>query len=198
MDRGAWWATVHGVRKNHQTWLSDFTFTAICRLWRRQWYPTPVLLPGESHGRRSLVGCSHGVAKSRTRLSNFTFTFHLHASEKETATHSSVLAWRITGTGDPGELLSMGSHRVRHNWSDLAAAAYVDCRVAFLSFNKKSSLNKFFFGACQKYHGFSNKTYMVLLKSCVMALKTTSMVSGDLGEKISQPVFSAILSLLAL
>ena len=65
----------------------------------------------------------HGVAKSRTRLSNFTFTFHFHALEKEMATHSSVLAWRIPGTEEPGGLLSMGSHRVRHDWSDLAAAA---------------------------------------------------------------------------
>ena len=65
----------------------------------------------------------HGVAKSRTQLSDFTFTFHCHALEKEMATHSSVLAWRIPGTGEPGGLLSMGSHRVRHDWSDLAAAA---------------------------------------------------------------------------
>ena len=62
-------------------------------------------------------------AKSRTRLSDFTFTFHFHAKEKEMATHSSVLAWRIPGTGEPGGLQSMGSHRVRHDWSDLAAAA---------------------------------------------------------------------------
>ena len=54
----------------------------------------------------------HGVAKSRTRLSDFVFTFHFHALEKETATHSSVLAWRIPGTGEPGGLPSMGSHRV--------------------------------------------------------------------------------------
>ena len=64
----------------------------------------------------------HGVAKSRTRLNDFTFTFHFHALEKEMATHSSVLAWRIPGTGEPGGLLSVGSHRVRHDWSDLAAA----------------------------------------------------------------------------
>ena len=57
----------------------------------------------------------HGVAKSRTRLSDFTFTFHFLALEKEMATHSSVLAWRIPGTGEPGGLLSMGSHRVGHN-----------------------------------------------------------------------------------
>ena len=57
----------------------------------------------------------HGVAKSRTRLSNFTLTFHLHALEKEMATHSGVLAWRISGTEEPGELPSMGSHGVGHD-----------------------------------------------------------------------------------
>ena len=57
----------------------------------------------------------HGVAKSRTRLREFPFTFHSHALEKEMATHSSVLAWRIAGTGEPGGLLSMGSHRVGHD-----------------------------------------------------------------------------------
>ena len=57
----------------------------------------------------------HGVAKSRTRLSDFTFTFHFHALEEAMATHSSVLAWRIPGTGEPGGLPSMGSHRVRHD-----------------------------------------------------------------------------------
>ena len=83
MDRGAWWATVHGV------------------------------------------------AKSRTRLSDFTFTFHFHALEKEMATHSSVLAWRIPGTGEPGGLPSLGSHGVGHDWSDLAAAAaaHYNCTV---------------------------------------------------------------------
>ena len=91
--------------------------------WRRQWQPTPVLLPGKSHGRRSLVGCVHGVTKSTARLSNFTFTFHFHALEKEMATHSSVLAWRIPGMGEPSGLPSVGLHRVEHDWSDLAAAA---------------------------------------------------------------------------
>ena len=63
-----------------------------------------------------------GVGKNRTRLSGFTFTFHFHALEKEMATHSSVLAWRILGTGEPGGLPSMGSHRVGHDWSNWAAA----------------------------------------------------------------------------
>ena len=57
----------------------------------------------------------HGVAESRTRLSDLTFTFHFHALEKAMATHSSILAWRIPGTVGPGGLLSMGSHRVGHD-----------------------------------------------------------------------------------
>ena len=105
--------------------------------------PSPVFLPGKPHGQRSLAGYSswghkelemteysclenpmdggawwaavHGVAKRRARLSDFTSLFHFHALEKEMATHSSVLAWRIPGTGEPGGLTSMGSHRVRHD-----------------------------------------------------------------------------------
>ena len=65
----------------------------------------------------------HAVSKSRTWLSDFTFTIHFHALEKEMATHSSDIAWRIPGTGEPGGLPSMGLHRVGHDWSDLAAAA---------------------------------------------------------------------------
>ena len=81
----------------------------------RQWQPTPVLLSGKSHGWRSLVGCSPWFTKSRARLSDLTFTFHFHASEKEMVAHSSVLAWRIPGTGESGGLPSMGSHRVGHD-----------------------------------------------------------------------------------
>ena len=90
---------------------------------KRQWHPTPVLLLGKSHGWRSLVGCSPWDLKELDRLSDFTFTFHSHALEKEMATHSSVLAWRIPVTEEPGRLPSLGSHRVGHDWSDLVAAA---------------------------------------------------------------------------
>ena len=92
--------------------------------------------PGEGNGNPLQYSCPenpmdggawwatiHGVAKSRTRLSDFTFTFHFHALEKEMATHSGVLAWRIPGMGEPGGLPSMGSHRVGHDRNDLAAAA---------------------------------------------------------------------------
>ena len=65
--------------------------------------------------RGAWLAALHGVAKSQIRLSDFTFTLHFHALEKEMATHSSVLAWRIPGTGEPGGLPSMGSHRVRHD-----------------------------------------------------------------------------------
>ena len=65
--------------------------------------------------RGAWLAAVHGVVKSRTRLSDFTFTFHFHALEGEMATHSSVLAWRIPGKGEPGGLPSMGSHRVRHD-----------------------------------------------------------------------------------
>ena len=74
----------------------------------------------------------YGVAKSRTWLSDFTFTFHVRAL-KEMATHSSVLAWRIPGTGEPGGLLSLGSHRVGYDWSDAAAAVV---------YNNKASRNR--------------------------------------------------------
>ena len=97
---------------------------------------TQVWSPGRGHGTLLQHSCLenpmdggawwaavHGVAESQTRLSDFPFTFHFHALEKEMATHSSVLAWRIPGTGEPGGLSSMGSHRVEHDWSDSAAGS---------------------------------------------------------------------------
>ena len=88
---------------------------AIIDRWRRQWHPTPALLPGKSMDGGAWEAAVHGIARSQTRLSDFTFTFLFHALEKEMATHSSVLAWRIPGTGEPGGLPSMGLHRVGHD-----------------------------------------------------------------------------------
>ena len=90
---------------------------------RRQWHPTPVLLPGESHGRRSRWAAVHGVPKSWTQLSDFTFTFHFHAWRRRRK-------WQPTPVFLPGESQGLGSlvgchlwgsHRVGHDWSDLAA-----------------------------------------------------------------------------
>ena len=79
---------------------------------RRRWHPTPVLSPGKSHGWKSLVGGGPwGRWESDTTFTFHFFTFHFHALEKEMATHSSILAWRISGTGEPGGLPSMGLHR---------------------------------------------------------------------------------------
>ena len=97
---------------------------------RRQWHPTPVLLPGKSHVRRSLEGWSPWGCWGLDTTERLHFHFSLSlafpsplALEKEMATHASVLAWGIPGTGEPGGLPSMGPHRVGHDWSDLAAAA---------------------------------------------------------------------------
>ena len=81
----------------------------------------------------------HGVAEGRTWLIDFNFTFHFHALEEEMVTHSSVLAWRIPGMAGPGGLLSMGLHRVRHDWSDLAAAAasYIILYINYILIKKK-------------------------------------------------------------
>ena len=102
------------LKKNWISWSlsKSFIFKRKFYLWSlRQWQPTPVLLPGKSHGRKSLVGCSPlGRYESDT-----TERLHFHALEKEMATHSSVLAWRIPGMAEPGGLPSMGSHRVGHD-----------------------------------------------------------------------------------
>ena len=113
--------------------LHIFANIYLCSLWR--W---PYWQVGEGNGTPLQYSCLenpmdggawwaavHGVAKSWTQLSDLTFTFHFHALEKEMATHSSVLALRIPGTAEPGGLPSMGSHRVGHDWRDLAAAAAV-------------------------------------------------------------------------
>ena len=104
----------------------------------------------------------HGVTRSRIQLSNFTFTFHFHALEKEMATHSNILAWRIPGTGEPGGLPSTGSHRVRHDWSDLAAAA-----AAAAAITNKAAMNTANTCLCTDILSFLlNKCLMVGLYVC--------------------------------
>ena len=103
---------------------------------RRWWHPTPVLLSGKFHGRRSLVGCSPWDRRESDTTERLHFHFHFHALEKEMATHSSVLAWRIPGMGEPGGLPSMGSHRVGHDWGDLAAVLQSKASFLWCLFSK--------------------------------------------------------------
>ena len=119
MDGGAWWAAVHGFTKSRNTFFS----------YSRKHIRMEVRVTfGDGNGTPLQYSCLenpmdggawwavvHGVAKSWTQLRDFTFSFHFHALEKEMATHSGVLAWRIPGTGEPGGLPSMGSHRVGHD-----------------------------------------------------------------------------------
>ena len=136
-DGGAWWAAVHGVSKS-QTRLCDFHYYhhSFLNTWQKVYfvhrhfhiviieeYGTPLQHSCLENpmDRGAWWAAVHGITKSRTWLNDF--TFHFHALEKEMATHSSVLAWRIPGAGEPGGLPSMGSHRVGHGWSNLAAAA---------------------------------------------------------------------------
>ena len=135
----------------------------------------------------------HGVARSRTRLSDFTFTFHFHALEKEMATHSSVLTWRIPGTGEPGGLPSMGSHRVGHDWSDLAVAVdnvkvakteniesffltqYIDVLVGKAIFG--SQRHKTCFVKCgNKWEGWMRRDIVKFYPSSMVASRIYSLV----------------------
>ena len=102
------------VGHNWATSLSLFTFMH----WRRKWQPTPVFLPGESQGRRSLVGC-HPWGRTESDKTEATQQQQQQGSlmEKAMAPHSSVLAWRTPGTGEPGGLPSMGLHRAGHDWA---------------------------------------------------------------------------------
>ena len=129
----------------------------------------------------------HGVAKSRTRLSDFTFTFHFHALEKEIATHSSVLAWRIPGTGEPGGLPSMRSHRIWHNWSDLAAAVHL---------SESHEINHIS-GKPRRHGGplyVNHMLYEHLSQKLTPAedqVKPTRAVTGDVSQLLSQPLILA-------
>ena len=107
----------------------------------------------------------HGVAKSRTRLSDFTCSFHFHVLEKEMVTHYSILAWRIPGMGEPGGLMSVGSHRVRHDWSDLATATAA-ARALYM-IKKNMHFHSVFTSAT-----FSLGTTFCMKKSCYKIFRT--------------------------
>ena len=105
------WLDLPAVQGTLKSLLQHHSSKASTLWCSSQWHPTPVLLPGKSHGWRSLEGCSpwgHWGSDTTERL-------HFHALEKKMATHSSVLAWRIPRTGEPGGLASMGLHRARHD-----------------------------------------------------------------------------------
>ena len=116
----------------------------ICR--RRQWHPLWYSCLKNPMDGGAWWAAVHGVAKSWTQLTEFSFTFHFHALEKEMATHSSVFAWRIPRMAELGGLPSMGSHRVGHDWSDLAAAAVTICS----DFGAKNKNKK----VCHCFHCF--------------------------------------------
>ena len=133
----------------------------------------------------------HGVAKSQTRLSDFTFTFHFHALEKEMATHSSVLAWRIPGMGEPGGLPSLGSRRVGHDWSDLAAAAaaVTICSDFGVPQNKVSHC----FHCFPIYLLFSNGTRCMILVFWTLSFNPTfSLSSFTFIKRLLSSLLSAI------
>ena len=119
MDGGAWKAAVHGVAEG-RTRLSDFTITfhfhaSLSRIGEGNGNPLQCSCLEDPRAGGAWWAAVYGVAQSRTRLSDLTFTFHFHALEKEMTTHTSIFAWRIPGPGEPGGLPSMGSHRVRHD-----------------------------------------------------------------------------------
>ena len=133
-----------------RTQIINFIFY-ICNILSGEGNGTPLqysCLESPMHG-GALWAAVHGVARSRTQLSDFTFTFHFHALEKEMATHSSVFAWRIPGMGEPGGLPSMGLHRVRHDWSDLAAAAAATHSQIILVLTRRIMMAKFGWKVCR-------------------------------------------------
>ena len=109
------------VRHNLATEQQQHKYTALALSlfsfmpWRRKWHPLQRSCLENPRDGGAWQAAVHGVAKSRTRLNDFSFTFPFHALEKEMAIHSSVLAWRIPGMGEPGGLPSTGSHRVGHD-----------------------------------------------------------------------------------
>ena len=126
------------------------TIQLFVRFQRRWWHPTPVLLPGKSHGWRSLVGCSPWGHKESDMTERLHFHFSLSCIGEGNGNPLQCSCLEIPGTGEPGGLLSMGSHRVRHDWSDLAAAAVHDERSFPCLWGKKMN------SLTNNVHHFSN------------------------------------------
>ena len=131
----------HRVGHDWATWLSFFTFMH----WRRKWQPTPLFLPGESQGRGSLVGCRLWDCTELDTTEWLHFHFSLSCTGGGNSNPLQCSCWRIPRTGEPIGLPSMGSHRVRHDWNDLAAAANV-------SFNPR-----YYLGSYSEIYGTSQK-----------------------------------------
>ena len=115
--QSAWFCACNtgaAILRHTGTW-KPLIYDLHCPSRRRQWHPLQYSCLKNPMDGGAWKAAVHGVAEGQTRLSDFTFTFHFHALEKGMATHSSVLAWRIPGTGEPGGLPSMGSHRARHD-----------------------------------------------------------------------------------
>ena len=134
---------------------------------RRQWHPTPVLLPGKSDGRRSLVGCSPWSHKESDMTERLHFHFSLSCfGEGNGNPLQCVLTWRIPGTAEPGGLPSMGSHRVGHDWKDLAAAAVSLVNVCIYGYAFSVIPNKSLPRVMSRFlHMFSSRNFIV---SCPM------------------------------
>ena len=115
-----WSASLFGTHFHLSLPCWDLRFLSIMTKYVWKWHPTPVFLTGEPHGQKSLLGSPWGHKESDTIEHT-----HIHYMEKETATHSSILAWRIPRMEEPSGLLSRGLHRVGYKWSNLAAAAYI-------------------------------------------------------------------------
>ena len=145
----------------------------------------------------------HGVAKSWTRLSDFTFTFHFHALEKEMTTHSSVLAWRVPGTREPGGLPSLGSHRVGHYWNDLAAGAAAAAAILGIKMSKRFVWSKWttqIFTSCTEQtfsqtwfiSPFSSQSIAFVMPNKHTLLTFHSLHCGQTKSPESQTSFSSI------
>ena len=135
------WVLYHWATKKAHVSTILFWFLELCSIFDGEGNGTPLQYSWLENpmGGEAWWAAIYGVAQSWTRLSAFTFTVHFHTLEKDMATHSSVLAWRIPGTREPGGLLSLGLHRVGHDWSDLAAIWCVTLGrwwLAILTFHK--------------------------------------------------------------